>query len=272
MARNIDRLLAIMARLRDPNGGCPWDLEQTYRTIAPHTIEEAYEVADAIETGDMEGLREELGDLLFQVVYYTQMAGEDGLFDFDAVAKTISDKMIRRHPHVFGEDEVATAEAQTSRWEEHKAAERAAKAAAEGRAPSALDGVIAGLPALTRAIKLQKRAARVGFDWDDPKDILDKIVEEVDEMRTEMAAPDGGARERIADELGDVLFALTNLARRLDIDPEGALRGTNAKFDRRFRHVEAMLAEDGRRPEDASLDDMEALWQRAKTFEPGRGG
>ncbi|WP_029007949.1 nucleoside triphosphate pyrophosphohydrolase [Azospirillum halopraeferens] len=268
MASNIERLIAIMARLRDPERGCPWDLEQTYRTIAPHTIEEAYEVADAIEQDDKAALKEELGDLLFQVVYYTQFSREEGLFDFDDVAGAIADKMIRRHPHVFGADEVRTAEHQTSRWEDHKAAERAAKAADEGRAPSALDGVIAGLPALTRALKLQRRAARVGFDWTEPRDILDKIEEEVRELRAEM---DGGAaRERIADELGDLLFALVNLARRLDVDPEGALRGTNAKFDRRFRRIEALLAEDGRTPEDATLDEMEEKWRRAKSEEPGR--
>lgn len=268
MPSNIDRLIEVMARLRDPERGCPWDLEQTYRTIAPHTIEEAYEVADAIETGDMEALREELGDLLFQVVYYSRFAEEEGRFDFDAVAAGITEKMIRRHPHVFGADEVRTAEQQTSRWEEHKAAERAAKAAAENRPTSALDGVIAGLPALTRALKLQKRAARVGFDWVDPKDILDKIEEEVAELRAELA---GGARERITDELGDLLFALVNLARRLDVDPEGALRGTNAKFDRRFRRIESLLAEEGRRPEQATLEEMEAHWQRAKTEERGSG-
>ncbi|WP_448187604.1 nucleoside triphosphate pyrophosphohydrolase [Azospirillum sp. sgz301742] len=267
MARNIDRLLDIMARLRDPQSGCPWDLEQTYRTIAPHTIEEAYEVADAIEKGDMPALREELGDLLFQVVYYSQFAREDGLFDFDEVAGVIADKMISRHPHVFGSEEIRTADHQTSRWEEHKAAERAAKAAAQGQAaPSALDGVIAGLPALTRALKLQKRAARVGFDWTDARDILDKIEEEVGELRAEMMQ--GAAQERIADELGDLLFALVNLARRLEVDPEGALRGTNAKFERRFHRIEELLSGQGRKPEDATLDEMEAFWQQAKREEP----
>ncbi|MGQ9370834.1 nucleoside triphosphate pyrophosphohydrolase [Azospirillum sp. A39] len=269
MARNIDRLLDLMARLRDPQRGCPWDLEQSYRTIAPHTIEEAYEVADAIEQGDMAALKDELGDLLFQVVYYAQFAREDGLFDFEEVAGAVTDKMIRRHPHVFGPEEVKTAEHQTSRWEEHKAAERAAKAAEEGREPSALDGVTPGLPALTRALKLQRRAARVGFDWTEPRDILDKIEEEVGELRAEMDG--GGAPERIADELGDLLFALVNLARRLDVDPESALRGTNAKFDRRFRRVEALLAERGRRPEGSTLDEMETLWRQAKGEEPGRG-
>jgi len=267
MARNIDRLIDVMARLRDPNGGCPWDLEQTYATIAPHTIEEAYEVADAIEKGDMPALREELGDLLFQVVYYSQMAREETLFDFDEVAGVIADKMIRRHPHVFGAEEVKGADMQTSRWEDHKAAERAAKAAEEGRAPSALEGVIAGLPALTRALKLQNRAARVGFDWTDARDILDKIEEEVRELRHEMDS--GSAPDRVADELGDLLFALVNLARRLKVEPESALRGTNAKFERRFHHIEALLSEQGRTPKEATLEEMEAFWQQAKREERG---
>jgi nucleoside triphosphate diphosphatase len=264
MSRNIDRLLEIMARLRDPDGGCPWDLEQTFRTIAPHTIEEAYEVADAIEQGDMAALKDELGDLLFQVVYYAQMAREAGDFDFDAIAGAISDKMIRRHPHVFGDVTVDSADAMVVRWEDQKAAERDAKAEAEGRQASVLDGVTGGLPALTRALKLQKRAARVGFDWTDVADILDKIEEEIGELRHELAEANKG---RMQDELGDLLFAVVNLARRLDIDPETALRGTNAKFERRFRRIETLLSEAGRRPEDAGLDDMEALWQQAKREE-----
>lgn len=266
MTRNIDRLLAIMARLRDPQGGCPWDLEQTFRTIAPHTIEEAYEVADAIERGDIAALKDELGDLLFQVVYYAQMAREQGDFDFEAVAGIIADKMIRRHPHVFGEEQVATADAQTRRWEEHKAAERAAKAEAEGRAPSILDAVTPALPALTRAVKLQKRAARVGFDWTDPADIFAKIDEEVEELQAELAhgIPDP---DRVEDEMGDVLFVVVNLARRLNVDPETALRRCNAKFERRFRRIEQLLAEAGRSPDQATLDEMEALWQQAKVEE-----
>ncbi|WP_207478766.1 nucleoside triphosphate pyrophosphohydrolase [Arenibaculum pallidiluteum] len=261
---NIDRLLAVMARLRDPETGCPWDLEQDFGTIAPHTIEEAYEVADAIERGDMTELREELGDLLFQVVFYAQMAQERGLWDFDAVAGAVTDKMIRRHPHVFGADSVESADAMVVRWEDQKAQERAAKAADEGREPSVLDGVIAGLPALTRAMKLQKRAARVGFDWTDPADILDKIEEEIGELRTELAARE---RDRIEDELGDLLFAVTNLARRLEVEPEGALRRTNAKFERRFRRIEALLAVQGRSTDQTSLEEMEALWQQAKREE-----
>jgi len=269
MSRNIDRLLEIMARLRDPESGCPWDLEQSFRTIAPHTIEEAYEVADAIEQDDLPALKDELGDLLFQVVFYAQMARERGAFDFDAIAGAISDKMIRRHPHVFGDVTVASADAMVVRWEDQKAAEREAKAAAEDRRPSVLDGVIAGLPALTRAIKLQKRAARVGFDWTDAADILDKIEEEIGELRAEFAEAD---KTRLQDEMGDLLFALANLARRLDLDPETALRGTNAKFDRRFRRIEELLAEVGRSPERASLDEMETLWQRAKREEKSLGG
>ncbi|NNG02959.1 MAG: nucleoside triphosphate pyrophosphohydrolase [Inquilinus sp.] len=261
----IERLLAVMARLRDPEGGCPWDLEQSFRTIAPHTIEEAYEVADAIDRGDMAELRDELGDLLFQIVFYAQLADEQGDFDFESVASGIADKMIRRHPHVFGDVSVDTAQEMTHRWEDQKAAERAKKAAADGRAGSVLDGVTGGLPALTRALKLQKRAARVGFDWTEPAEILDKIEEEIGELRAELES--GGPPARIEDELGDLAFALVNLARRLDVDPESALRGTNAKFDRRFRLIEGWLAETGREPHQATLDEMEALWRRAKATE-----
>lgn len=267
--RNMDRLLAVMARLRDPNGGCPWDLEQTYKTIAPHTVEEAYEVADAIEKGDMVALREELGDLLFQVVFYAEMARAEGHFDFDDIAGVITDKMIRRHPHVFGSTQIEGADQQTVAWEETKAAERAAIAAREGRVPSALDGVIAGLPALTRALKLQNRAARVGFDWTDAKDILDKIEEEIGELRAEMTA--GAPPERVADEMGDLLFAVVNLARHVKAEPESALRGTNAKFERRFHRIEALLAAQGRKPEQASLEEMEEFWQQAKREERGEG-
>ncbi len=270
----IDRLLALMTRLRDPVAGCPWDLEQTFRSIAPHTIEEAYEVADAIEQGDLAALRDELGDVLFQVVFHAEIARQQGAFDFEAVATAITDKMIRRHPHVFGSaDPVSDAGTQVARWEAHKAAERARQAHDTGRPSSALDGVIRGLPGLTRALKLQKRAARVGFDWIETIDILDKIEEEIGELRAELPAagspngPPGPAQDRIADELGDLLFALVNLARRLEVDPEGALRSANAKFDRRFRRVEALLADQGRTPPEATLDEMEALWQQAKREE-----
>lgn len=266
MSENLTRLLDIMAKLRDPDGGCPWDLEQDFASIAPHTIEEAYEVADAIQSGDMMAVKDELGDLLFQTVFYAQMAKERGLFDFDAIAGHIADKMIRRHPHVFGEVSVATADDQVRHWEELKARERAEKASASGKPPSALDGITPGLPALTRAVKLQKRAARVGFDWTRAAEILDKIEEEIGELRAEMTAAQQD-RDRVQDELGDLFFALVNLARRLEIDPEAALRGTNAKFDRRFRHVEAALAAQGRGPAEASLQEMEALWVDAKRGE-----
>ena len=263
----IDRLLDVMARLRTPGSGCPWDLEQTFRTIAPHTIEEAYEVADAIDRGDMQELKEELGDLMFQVVFYAQMAEEQGDWDFDAVAGGIADKMVRRHPHVFGDITVDTAAEMSDRWEAQKEDERARRADADGRRPSALDGVIAGLPALTRALKLQKRAARVGFDWPQAEEVLDKIEEEIAELRSELAAGPGAGKDRIEDELGDLMFALVNLARRLDVDPDGALRRTNAKFERRFRQIEASLRDAGRKPEDATLAEMEALWQAAKAEE-----
>jgi len=254
-----------MARLRDPEGGCPWDLEQDFATIAPHTIEEAYEVADAIENGTPDAIKDELGDLLFQVVFYAQMARERGWWDFGDVARHVADKMVRRHPHVFGDETIISAEAMTGRWEADKATERDRKAVEEGRRPSALDGVIAGLPALSRALKLQKRAARVGFDWDRPAPILDKIEEEIGELRAELA--DGAENVRIKDEIGDLLFATVNLARRLDVDPDAALRHANAKFERRFRSVEDRLAAAGSSPAEASLDEMEALWQAAKADE-----
>jgi len=264
----IDRLREVMRRLRDPTGGCPWDVEQSFATIAPYTIEEAYEVAEAIQNDDMDALKDELGDLLLQVVFHAQMAAEAQRFDFDAVAEAIADKMIRRHPHVFGDQTVDDAAAQTKAWEAQKAAERAAKARAAGVAPSALDGVTVGLPALTRALKLQKRAGRVGFDWTEAPPILDKIAEEIGELRSEMTAPARDA-DRVEDELGDLLFACVNLARHLEVDPESALRRTNAKFERRFRRVEALLAADGKRPEQVTLDVMEALWERAKREERG---
>ncbi len=264
------RLLEIMARLRDPQSGCPWDKEQDFRTIAPYTIEEAYEVADAIEREDRPALREELGDLLFQVVFYAQMGREKGWFDFGDIARDIADKMERRHPHVFGDAKIETAEDQTRAWENHKAAERSAKAVAIAE-HSALDGVPLALPSLARAEKLQKRAARVGFDWPEAVQVLDKIEEEIAELRTELMKTGlkAGSKPdpRTEDELGDLLFALVNLARHLGHDADQALRGTNAKFERRFRIIEAELAKSGRRPDQASLDEMEALWQRAKKAE-----
>lgn len=255
------RLLAVMAWLRHPEHGCPWDIDQTFRTIAPYTIEEAYEVADAIERGDMLALKEELGDLLLQVVYHAQMAGEAEAFGFADVAAAIADKMVDRHPHVFGDLNIADADAQTVSWEARKATERAKK----GDTPAGtLDGVARALPALLRAEKLQKRAARVGFDWKTIGPVVDKIEEELKELRSELLARTTDTT-RIQDELGDVLFAIANLARHLKVDPEAALRSTNDKFERRFRYIEHKLADQGRTPAQATLEEMEELWQAAKT-------
>ena len=264
--RPIDRLIAIMARLRDRDGGCPWDLEQSFETIAPYTIEEAYEVADAIARGDRAALKDELGDLLFQVVYYAQMSREEGGFDFDAIAAHEADKMVRRHPHVFGDVEIPDSEAQTRAWEAHKAVERAGEP--ESAAAGTLEGVARALPALIRAEKLQGRAGRVGFDWPAAGDVIAKIREELAEAEREMAAD--APRERLAEEIGDLLFAVANLARKLGIDPEAALRAANDKFVRRFRHIEERLAEGGRSPADATLAEMDALWDEAKGREAGR--
>lgn len=257
----VDRLNAIMVRLRDPDGGCPWDVEQTFRTIAPYTIEEAYEVADAIERGDWDDLKGELGDLLFQVVFHARMAEEQGLFAFDDVATAIADKLERRHPHVFA-DEAAKADgaAQKARWEDIKANERKAKAQ-----HGVLDDVPVGLPALARAAKLTKRAARVGFDWPSTDEVFDKFVEEVAELRAEIAA---GDVEKAREEIGDLLFVMANLARKLGVEPEDALRGTNAKFVRRFAFIEAELARTGRTPEQSDLAEMDRLWDAAKAAEP----
>jgi len=258
---NIDKLLGIMALLRDPDKGCPWDVEQTFETIAPHTIEEAYEVAEAIEQGDMDALVDELGDLLLQVVFHARMAEEAGHFNFEDVAGAISDKLIRRHPHVFEDKEIKTAEAQTAAWEDQKANERKSKVE-EGTMHSAMDGVTTGLPALTRALKLQKRAARVGFDWSDPSQVLDKFSEEISELAHEMKheAPE----ERLKDELGDVLFTCVNMARKLDIDPETALRHGNAKFEKRFRVMEELIDYDNDRLKAADIDELMSLWDQAK--------
>jgi MazG family protein len=258
------RLLAVMAWLRDRQHGCPWDVDQTFRTIAPYTIEEAYEVADAIERNDLPALKEELGDLLLQVVYHAQMAHEAGAFGFADVAAAVADKMVDRHPHVFGDARIATAEAQTVSWEARKAAERAARKDGAAQLAGALDGVARALPALLRAEKIQKRAARVGFDWKRTGPVIDKIEEELGELRAELAAGTVD-QARLADELGDVLFAVANLARHCKVDPEAALRATNDKFERRFRYIERRLAETGRKPSDATLKEMEALWQEAKT-------
>lgn len=266
---SIDRLLAIMAQLRDPEGGCPWDVKQNFATIAPYTIEEAYEVADAIEQNDMAALKDELGDLLLQVVFHARMAEEAGHFAFADVAAAIGEKMISRHPHVFDDHQADTAEDVKVTWEEQKAQERAAKAAANGGgAVSALDGVTAALPALLRAEKLQKRAARVRFDWPGATPVFDKIEEEVTEIKEVM--DQGRDPDRLEDEVGDLLFVVVNLARHLKIDPESALRRTNAKFERRFRAMEAKLAANGRRAEDQSLETLEELWQGVKREERRR--
>lgn len=253
----IETLLAVMARLRDPNTGCAWDLEQTFATIAPYTVEEAYEVADAIQRGDLADLKDELGDLLFQVVFHARMAEEQGAFAFEDVAAAIVDKMIRRHPHIFSDADQRTRGEQVRAWEEVKAAERAARAPAAGL----LDDIPAAFPGLTRAVKLSKRAAGVGFVWPTTEAVLDKLQEELDEFRAEVAS---GNRAALREELGDVLFVMANIARDLDIDPEDALREANAKFLRRFRHIEARLAEDGRTPAQSDLAEMDALWNEAR--------
>ena len=268
--RPMERLLGIMARLRDPDHGCPWDREQNFATIAPYTIEEAYEVADAIARGDMAALRDELGDLLFQVVFYAEMAREEGGFDFDDIARAIGDKMVQRHPHVFGAAGMRSADAQTRAWEAHKAAERAERAAAEGGAPGVLDGVARALPALTRALKLQRRAAQEGFDWPEIEPVLAKIEEEIAEVRHEI--DDGAPAARLGDEVGDLLFACVNLARHLKIDPEDALRKGNSKFEKRFHSIELALARDRRKPSDATLEEMDALWEAAKRAERAEDG
>lgn len=258
----IEQLLEIMSRLRDKEHGCPWDIEQTFSSIVPHTIEEAYEVADAIEAGDMGSLKEELGDLLLQVVFYAQMGKEENLFTFDDIVSAIADKLIVRHPHVFGDVHIKDAAAQTQAWEELKHKERESKAAAEGRSVSILDGVNTGLPAMTRAIKLQGRAARVGFDWPDIQHVFNKLSEEVAELQE--AISEQAQTEKLQDELGDILFVCVNLARHLGIDPEAALRSTNRKFVTRFHYIEDNVTASGKQLNKTSLDEMEKLWQRAK--------
>ncbi|MBX9762231.1 MAG: nucleoside triphosphate pyrophosphohydrolase [Pseudomonadaceae bacterium] len=267
----LDDLLHLMARLRDPQHGCPWDLKQDYASIVPHTLEEAYEVADAIERGDFAHLPGELGDLLFQVVYYSQLAREEGRFDFAEVVDGITSKLIRRHPHVFADgdlygavdvlklDEVAVKQ----RWEAIKAEERAEKAAAPEQL-SLLDDVPTALPSLSRAIKLQKRAAQVGFDWPEALPVVDKVREELDEVLEAMSENDADA---IAEEIGDLLFVVSNLARHLKVEPESALRAANAKFERRFRFIEQALRDAGRNMEDCALDELDALWGEAKKLE-----
>ncbi len=258
----MQRLLEIMARLRDPADGCPWDREQTFATIAPHTIEEAYEVADAIRRGDLNELREELGDLLFQVVFYAQLAREEGVFDFQGVVEAITEKMLRRHPHVFGEAQVADVAEQRQAWERHKAREREERGKAQVSIPSRLDGVAEALPALVRAGKLQQRAAEVGFDWPEISGVFDKLREELTEVEVELQV--GAGRQRIQEEIGDLLFACVNLARHTGVDAETALRDANHKFTRRFQAIERILAEAGSDIEQAGLAEMDALWERVK--------
>lgn len=263
--QGIERLIAIMARLRDPQHGCPWDLEQTFSTVAPYTVEEAYEVVDAIERGDLSDLTDELGDLLFQVAFHSRMAEEAGAFAFDDVVEAICAKMIRRHPHVFADAAMRDSATQTRAWEAIKAEERAKKT--KGPA-SVLDDVPPGLPALTRAVKLTKRAGRVGFDWPDAAAVLEKLHEETAELEVEIVA---GDKAKAREELGDLLFVIANLARKLEIDPEDALRSANAKFIRRFNHIEQSLAADHRAPEQSTLEEMESLWLDAKMAEKAAG-
>jgi ATP diphosphatase len=260
-SRDIGRLIEIMAALRTPGSGCPWDLEQTFDTIAPYTLEEAYEVADAIARGDLDHLKDELGDLLLQVVFHARMAQEQSKFDFGGVVEAITTKLIRRHPHVFADEHGQTAEAVKGLWERIKAEEKADR----GEEPEgALSGVAVALPALTRALKLQNKAGQVGFDWNDPRAVLAKIREEADEIEAALDAQD---EAHAATEVGDLLFAVVNLARHLQADPEGILRATNRKFERRFASIERALAAQGKRPQDATLAEMDALWDAAKEEE-----
>jgi nucleoside triphosphate diphosphatase len=268
-SRDITRLIEIMAALRTPGTGCPWDLEQNFSTIAPYTIEEAYEVADAIARSDLVDLREELGDLLLQVVFHARMAQEQGAFEFGDVVQTLTEKLIRRHPHVFGEMRGLTPDAVKGLWDRIKTEEKSQKANGQGKQDGeqeagALAGVPVGLPALTRALKLQAKAGKVGFDWNDPHAVLAKIREEADEIEAELAA---GDRAAAGAEVGDLLFAVVNLARHLDADPEATLRATNRKFERRFAAIERALAQRGKSPTDATLAEMDALWDAAKLAE-----
>jgi ATP diphosphatase len=265
--RDIQSLIAIMAALRTPGTGCPWDLKQDFSSIAPYTIEEAYEVADAIARGDLDDLKDELGDLLLQVVFHARMAQEQGAFAFDDVVLAITEKLIRRHPHVFGDTAHLTPDQVKGLWDKIKAEEKAERARRRGGADGeagALAGVPAALPALARALKLQQKASKVGFDWNDPKAVLAKIREEADEIES---ALDAGNKQAASEEIGDLIFALVNLARHLDKDPEVALRGTNAKFERRFAAIEAALAVRGKTPSQATLGEMDALWDEAKASE-----
>jgi len=266
-SRDIARLIEIMAALRTPNTGCPWDLDQDFASIAPYTLEEAYEVADAIARGDLGDLRDELGDLLLQVAFHARMAQEQGAFDFGDVVEAITTKLVRRHPHVFGDAKELTPDGVKALWDTIKAeekAERGASANGQAKSEGALAGTPVNLPALTRALKLQQKAGKVGFDWNDPLAVLAKIREEADEIEADLKA---GRSVDAAAEVGDLMFALVNLARHLDADPEGVLRATNAKFERRFASIEAALTRQGRKPQDATLAEMDALWDAAKAAE-----
>lgn len=269
-SRDIARLLDIMAALRTPRTGCPWDLAQNFATIAPYTLEEAYEVADAIARENLVDLREELGDLLLQVVFHARMAEEQNVFDFGDVVEAITSKLLRRHPHVFGNAKGLTPKAVEHLWERIKDEEKQEKAARAGGKPkgnghaSALSGVPIGLPALTRALKLQQKAGKVGFDWNDARAVLAKIREEADEIAAELAS---GKHDKVAAEVGDLLFAVVNLARHLNVDPEAAVRTTNIKFERRFSAIERALAKRGKEPQNSSLVEMDALWNKAKAAE-----
>jgi ATP diphosphatase len=261
-SRDITRLLEIMAALRTPETGCPWDLQQTFKTIAPYTIEEAHEVADAIERGNVDDLKDELGDLLLQVAFHARMAQEQKSFEFGDVVQAITEKLIRRHPHVFGDQKNLSPSQVKDLWHDIKAQEKAARKSESGK--STLSGIPSGLPALMRAFKLQQKAGAVGFDWNDPLAVLAKIKEEIGEIENAIAA---GDKDEVRGEIGDLLFAVVNLARHFDVEPEGALRSTNVKFERRFGSIEAALSAKGKRPQDATLDEMDELWNAAKTAE-----
>ena len=265
MNGNIGKLLQIMTRLRDPENGCPWDIEQDFASIAPYTIEEAYEVEEAIRGEDMDALRDELGDLLLQVVFHAEMAREAGHFDFDQVAEGIADKMIRRHPHVFADSKIKDAQQQSKAWEAHKESERAARSGPGGTPHSALDGVAMALPALMRAEKIQQRAARIGFDWRETGPVIEKIAEELVEI--EEAKADSGDAGKLSLECGDLLFSCVNLIRHLGVDAESALRAANAKFEKRFRNLESIAQAENRQPKNMPIEELEQIWRRVKDQE-----
>ena len=262
MLSEINRLLEIMRKLRDPEHGCPWDVEQNFETIAPYTIEEAYEVADAIQRGAMDELKHELGDLLFQVVFHAQMAEEQGQFEFNDVVKSINSKLERRHPHVFGDDKITSAVEQTAAWEKFKQEERQKEGLNAGVRVSVLDGIAVALPGLTRSVKLTTRASGVGFDWPDILPVFDKIEEEIEEVRYEIVNQAG--HDRIEDEIGDLYFAVCNLARHAQVDPEKAIRRANTKFEKRFRWIEAQLLQQGKSLQETPLSDLDLMWEQSK--------